>query len=699
MNALRKAYYILRYLGPGFALTRVRLAIAARRGTLPKVYATRPWETLTLESLTQAGTPTSPPEYAAFKRQQGVPFVFPLGQPPRVPPELGSAPAATRTPALSERRQLIADNRAVYFFRTPAPAPIDWYTNALTGQRSASRDIWCRVPDFLPQQGDVRTMWEPARAAWALDLARLHARRTAPDAAEHYWRWVESWMDACPPFIGVQWKCGQEAAVRFIALATGFWALADEPATTPERFAQMTRIAWATGYRIAHHIDYAVSQKNNHAISEAAGLIVIATLFPELRDAPEWRQLGRRVLTQELRRQIYADGSYVQHSLNYQRVMMDGTLLALRLCELAGDPLPRDLYDRLGRCADFMWQMTDPESGQVPNYGNNDGADVLPLTECDFNDHRPTIQAVHYLVHRERRLPRGPWDELPLWLFGDEALTQPEPTAAPLTSSRFDAGGYYTLRRPRTWAMLRCHTYRDRPAQADQLHVDLWWRGVNVLQDAGTYQYFVPDTPALDRYFRSAAAHNVIEIDGRDPWQWVSRFLAFPWPRGRIERFTAEPDGPHIVQATTTLRTADGRPVTHRRRLASFADEAWLIIDELAGTAPCTARLRWHLCDGPYEADAAAGVVRLTTPAGDVHVAVAAAESAATPFHLQRGCETPDGVAGWVSPYYAERLPAPTIIAEASGPLPRRCVTAIAPADIDIADVLGRTDQLRGGGA
>ena len=50
-------------------------------------------------------------------------------------------------------------------------------------------------------------------------------------------------------------------------------------------------------------------------------------------------------------------------------------------------------------------------------------------------------------------------------------------------------GGYYTLRGPETWGMVRCAEYRDRPAHADQLHLDLWWRGANIALDSGTYLY------------------------------------------------------------------------------------------------------------------------------------------------------------------------------------------------------------------
>ena len=80
---------------------------------------------------------------------------------------------------------------------------------------------------YEPHQGDPRVLWEPSRAAWAMDCAKAAAYREAEDAGALYWHWVDSWMKACPPFQGFQWKCGQESAVRLIAVLFGFWALAN----------------------------------------------------------------------------------------------------------------------------------------------------------------------------------------------------------------------------------------------------------------------------------------------------------------------------------------------------------------------------------------------------------------------------------------------------------------------------------------
>ena len=53
----------------------------------------------------------------------------------------------------------------------------------------------------------------------------------------------------------------------------------------------------------------------------------------------ETREQGRRVMLAEMQRQVYDDGSYVQHSVNYHRVMLDDCLWAMRIGQLHDEPL------------------------------------------------------------------------------------------------------------------------------------------------------------------------------------------------------------------------------------------------------------------------------------------------------------------------------------------------------------------------
>lgn len=678
MNRLRTAYYVLRYLGPRIVWLRAGVYFGKSLGHTRRRFRPRPWERIDLAGITHPGTPTETTEYARFKRDNPPPFLFPPGQPPEVPQALREAPVE-RQPSLAERLELLAQDRCVYFFRTPAPTPIDWHANPIDGKRSDPSRTWCEIPDYLSEQGDPRMLWEPSRAAWAIDLARARPYGLKANSGALFWRWVDSWMATCPPFRGFQWKCGQESSVRLIAIALGFWSLATDPATTPQRWVQFARLAWATGYRVSRHIRYALSQKNNHAMSEACGLLLISQLFPEFREAADWQATGRRVLAREIRRQTYADGSYLQHSMNYQRVMLHGSVLGLRLAELAGKPFDRDLYERLACCGEFLFQMMDANTGRLPQYGNNDGAYVLPLSECDFTDFRPVIQATHFLAQRQRRLPPGPWDEDLLWLFGPEALATEAPPAPQPHSSAFESGGYYTLRGDESWTMIRCHSYRDRMGQCDQLHLDLWWRGQNLLQDCGTYHYYVPGHNQLERYFQSIAAHNNIAIDGSEPAERVSRFLWFPWSRARKRYHQVNEDGPIWFEGECYDYDRAPWHVLHRRTVISLAGNVWVVVDDLLGEGDHDALLRWHLLDARYEVDADGSTVRLSTSAGDVFVHVVGRPATPQRFEVFRGHDQPNHVQGFASPYYGERLPIPTLEVDWHCCLPQRIITLISP--------------------
>ncbi len=528
--------------------------------------------------------------------------------------------------------------------------PPDWHQHPITGVPSPADRHWSEIGDF--EAGDIKYVWEPSRFAWVYSLVRAYWRTGDERYPRLFWQLVDDWRNANQPQQGVNWKCGQEIALRVMACCFGLYGFADSPETTAERVSRLAQVMAVSGQRIEHNLSYAVSQQNNHGITEATGLWTLGLLFPEFAAAAEWACIGREALEQQCRRLIDDDGAFSQHSVNYQRVMLHACVWAIRLGELHRQPLSDELRDRVCRAGTFLWRLQDEPTGRLPRYGANDGALVLPLTNCGHQDYRPVVQTTGWLRNRKRRFENGPWDEELLWLFGANAFT------AKADNERHrdwqgPQSGCCVLRSESGHVFTRAGSYRFRPSHADMLHVDVWWHGQNVALDGGTYSYNA--APPWDSPLARTGSHNTVTVDRRDQMDRAGRFLWLPWLSGRQTSTRCSANG-HL---TYWEGTHDGykrlpSPVGYRRGILRIGANHWLIIDSLTSKAAHVHRLHWLLIDAPYELDENRRHLRLQTDAGPYDVGIA---SAAT---LDISCvrAEPDGPRGWYAPCYGDRQPA-----------------------------------------
>jgi hypothetical protein len=205
---------------------------------------------------------------------------------------------------------------------------------------------------------------------------RSHGDERFPQA---FWTAIEDWALHSPTMAGPLWICGQECSLRILAWTFALHAFVNSPSTTNERVALLVSMIAAHAWRTAQTLGYARSQRSNHLISEAVGLWTAGTLYPELREAKVWQNLGGHLLQEAVLDQITIEGVSQQHSFNYQRMILHLLLWTLRLAEIHHAPLPDDIRQRAQAAFEFMRAWVDPESGLAPNYGSDDGSLILPL--------------------------------------------------------------------------------------------------------------------------------------------------------------------------------------------------------------------------------------------------------------------------------------------------------------------------------
>ena len=265
---------------------------------------------------------------------------------------------------------------------------------------------------------DIKYIWEQGRFGWALKLAMAFHLSKDEKYAEAFWQYTEQFLASNPPFMGPHWVSAQEVAIRLVAIAYASQIFTISPKTTPERLEKIARTVAIHAERIPPTMVYARSQSNNHLISEAMGLYTASAVLPDHPLAPKWHKLGKEWMKNAFLTQITGDGTYTQHSTNYHRLMLQAALWIFSVHESSfmNEPITPELFSRLKASTDWLWKLVDPDTGQVPNLGHNDGAYIMPLTVCPYQDYRPVLHAAARLFHEINLVPHGPWDDMATWI-------------------------------------------------------------------------------------------------------------------------------------------------------------------------------------------------------------------------------------------------------------------------------------------
>jgi hypothetical protein len=480
-------------------------------------------------------------------------------------------------------------------FDGPGRAP---GTSALPGwhldpvhERTTPMVFWSQVPYLDPACGDHKALGELHRHQHWLTLGRAYWLTGDHRYRDRFVAELADWLEANPPLMGVNWASMLELAFRSISWV---WAIqffaGDAPDATPDS-------PWLIDLLVAldrqlTHVERNLSHyfsPNTHLLGEALALYVTGCVLPELASSGRRAATGRRILLQEIDRQIAADGGHCERSTHYHRYTLDFYALALIVARNTDDEAAAAFEEavvRLGSAA----RLLANESGRIPHIGDDDGGVLTPLTGRDPDDLRDSLAIAAALVNRpDLQIEAAP--EETLWLLGQDAASAPPAPGAGPVSACLPATGYYVSRAAGFQAVIDGgpHGYLNGGhAHADALSLTLSVGGVPVLIDPGTACYTTD--PSLRDRFRSSALHNTVTIDERSqslprgPFHWshVANARVHRWRVGdRFDYF----DGSHDGYA----------PLEHRRRVLAMHDDLLVVADFIGGTGSHTADVHWHL--------------------------------------------------------------------------------------------------------
>lgn len=627
-------------------------------------------------SLSRVAPGVSAQDLLQRRRDDRVPFFFNDARTLR--PALERVLCEYSRQSLQSTAQQILAGSFPYFDRLSYSCgfPPRWYENPATGERVQSSRPWTTMRFASPDYGDLKYILEPSRFLFVYPLARAYALTGDEKFPAAFWVVIEDWAKNAPPMSGPLWICGQESCLRILAWSFALYAFLNSPATTPDRASRLTSMVAAHAWRAEQTLGYARSQRSNHLISEAVGLWTAAVLFPELQASNRWRETGTTLLREATVDQITPEGLHLQYSFSYQRMVVHLLLWALRLAQVQNLKLPVEVNERTTAALGVLSAVVDPVSGRAPNFGANDGTLIFPLSSCDFGDYRPLLQ-LGSAVLGQPGLPRDEWDEAAVWFGAKPQASNPDSPATNLPETT----GFHRLGSSQSWALIHASRYHRRPFQADQLHVDLWHRGVNLACDPGTYLY--NGAPPWDNEFARTRVHNTLTIDGEDQMRRAGRFLWVDW--SSATRLTGN-------QSSETLqRSFEGEHngyerlgAIHHRVVKFLADGCWLVIDDVRGTGEHEICLHWLLPDLPINR-VSENPFQVGFDLGQTPILWTIFGSVPGKADLIRGGKSMTDTLeqfdtrtlGWISPTYGELQPAVSLVYRVKLSLPVRLITVL----------------------
>ena len=430
--------------------------------------------------------------------------------------------------SLLNRTDKILENNFIYFFDKEYKFK-GWNFSNETNKFAPNDIHWSKISDLNSEFGDIKWIWDLARFTFAYDLSRAYIYTKDEKYAEKFWTLFEGFQKDNPLEMGVHYRCSQEMSFRLNAWLFSLYVFIDSIHTTDERIRAMMKTFEHYIGHIKHHINFSVEAvQNNHSISEATTLSVVGNTFSFIPEYKNIYNFGMQTLKKEITWQIREDGTYIQNSHNYHRLVLQNISWIILSLKSVGINTPTYLRQKANLSINFLNSVMN-KNGQVPNYGMNDGSYIFPLTERDYVDYRPVLQCLNYQLNSSLLYDDENVNEI-LLLFNKGNIDKnniQKVKDKPLNI--FEKGGIYVLNNNNFKLIFKALTYKERPNQADNLHVELIYKGDQLFTDAGTFSYN-SEAKYLD-YFNGTRSHNTVLINDNSQMVKGNRFIWYNWSK------------------------------------------------------------------------------------------------------------------------------------------------------------------------
>jgi len=523
---------------------------------------------------------------------------------------------------------------------------VNWFSNPTFNQykewtwQLSRHPEWAILAERYRETGDERFAESFVRyfVSW---VRQAEVPENADGGATLCWRTIEAGIR-----MGGEWQWALHSFYR-------------SPHFTDAVLVDWYKSVWEHGWRLRNF-----HRTGNWLIMEMNGLAQIGILYPQFREAADWKAYAFERMADELDAQIYPDGWQVELSTGYHQVDINNYQWLIDVCQAFDEPVPAVFRTVMEQMHAVNVGMMMPD-GRLPDL--NDGgmhavADLLQSAVRDYPARADFLWAA----------TGGAQGRMPV-----------------VTSQAFKYAGYYISRsgwQPDAfWTLLDGGHFGYGHQHEDKLNLLLHAYGRLLLSEGGNYAY---DDSEMRRYVLSTRAHNTIRIDGQDQnrrLHYSRDTFDVRQPSDGSLRVGAEFDvaegiyeegyGPLAeIQVCHTRKV-----ISYKRGLGALGPFA-LVIDRLtaADGGAHTLQMLWHLDTGSA---AVLGESVQSNDAGQANLAVLPARQAGLALRVATAEAEPEWQ-GWKSVkdhQQGQYVPMPTALCEGSFDGAVRLVTLLVP--------------------
>ncbi len=414
---------------------------------------------------------------------------------------------------------------------------------------------------------------------------------------------LRRWIASCPydpepkkRYQSAQWEMLSTAARMKRSWPDAFFAFRRSPAVTDDDLVDYLKSSLEHARHL--HANYSKGA-SNHQSTELFALHTIGCVFPEFREARDWRRRAAKKIRKTAEVVFYDDGFTRELSPTYQNATLKGILALYQNAARYGfadevGPIPTRLENAF---AVNLWFMAP--DGKLPAFndsGQPNGARFLAEHGDGLFPHRADF------------------------LFA--ASGGREGSRPAVTSHLFPWAGFCVMRSSwettANFAVLDAGPLGSHHVHQDKLHLVLWSYGREILYDGGGGRY--AQSPWRE-YAVDTLSHNSVVVDGlgqrrsraRDADAISARPVDVRWETDDVRDFAAATyddgydDSPRAAEAP-------GEPIArHRRGVLFVKPDLFVVVDavESKDDAPHAYQARWHVKTTRTIADRF-GVVRTT---------------------------------------------------------------------------------------